>query len=383
MKPYRGMKDLFDLAAGAEVPLVVRRCCTPHQLTVWLALRVLLELRPGAAFGLRDIGHEANLTSIPRIAGWIDDLVKLGFLEIAGYEEVPNLARPRTVYRIPWKEIYEKNILEVERYLIQLGLGRAKTAPTNPHQRALELDPPVSEGSQAPVSEGSQGSVILRIQEDPSPCIRSITGACDPSDTHVRKEVSKESARFAQTDPEPDPEPDPPRGAGRPRTPPANPPGEPPLSRHPVDVVRAQTGRAPLQAHLFAQLAAEHDGPTGGYGWYWVGRALEAGVLAAGGEDQVRNWIALPRSILRRWRESESYGSDAPAAPRRPRTYSPSPAAPAGEKVSDLPILQCPYLTGRERAGWLERFRRADTPAAKQTVLDELARSYPPSAAAD
>jgi hypothetical protein len=124
-------------------------------------------------------------------------------------------------------------------------------------------------------------------------------------------------------------------------------------------------------------MATEYNLPTGGYGWYWVGRAIM--VTAMGPEPS--DWWAKLRVVIRKWRDTDSYGSDAPAGARRPRpapaAASPAPPAPpAGGKISDLPILLAKGITGRERADMLAKFRRAavagDT-ATQLKVLSDLA----------
>jgi hypothetical protein len=41
-KPYRMLRDVFDLALQTGAPLIVRRRCNPHQLAVWMAVRAMI-----------------------------------------------------------------------------------------------------------------------------------------------------------------------------------------------------------------------------------------------------------------------------------------------------------------------------------------------------
>lgn len=89
------------------------------------------------------------------------------------------------------------------------------------------------------------------------------------------------------------------------------------LPAHPRDLWRrACAARRPIDDDQLAALASEHDGPTDGHGWYWVGRAI----LAAALSEDVRG-VAKVRRTMERWRAEDSYGSDAPA----PRRASPAP----------------------------------------------------------
>lgn len=313
-KAFRGYKDIFDDAKQTAIPLIVRRRCTPHQLVVWVALRALLDLRPGSAFGLRDIGAEARLTATPRIQGWIDDLIQLGFLAIEGYEDVPGFQHPRPIYRIPWKELNENNHQEVERYLIQIGQRPTKPPPADPQQLALELPSTVIEGLQLPVIEGSQSTVIngsqMTVIDRSQHCDRSDTDDCDRSITHGWMDRSGMDGSTAR-----------PRKRDRPGRPPAIPPppaGQPALPAHPRDLWRrACANPTPNHEDQLAALAAEHDASTGNSGWYWVGRAILAATIDG---EQPRS-PALIRNTLIRWRAEGSYGSD---RPRRPATKEPT-----------------------------------------------------------
>jgi hypothetical protein len=88
--------------------------------------------------------------------------------------------------------------------------------------------------------------------------------------------------------------------------------------------------------HQLALLAAEYDGPTGGYGAYWLGRAILMADLCLGDREQP---ITVPyvRRVLKRWCEEASWGSDREAVeapPRSPAEPSPRPR-PAGAPPHD------------------------------------------------
>ncbi len=91
----------------------------------------------------------------------------------------------------------------------------------------------------------------------------------------------------------------------------ATPPGERPLHADPL--LLWQTGRAevkPLDEAQLQTLAAELDGPTGGYGRYWLGRAILAATTCDAGFATNPRALNLVRAILRRWQHEHSYGSD-------------------------------------------------------------------------
>ncbi len=94
-------------------------------------------------------------------------------------------------------------------------------------------------------------------------------------------------------------------------TQPATPPGERPLHADPLHLWL--TGRAevrPLDEAQLQTLAAELDGPTGGYGSYWLGRAILAANACDPGFGTNPRALNLVRAILRRWQHEHSYGSD-------------------------------------------------------------------------
>lgn len=76
-----------------------------------------------------------------------------------------------------------------------------------------------------------------------------------------------------------------------------------PLPHHPFDLWRAASDAPLPEAHLRA-LAAEHDVPTQGFGWYWVGRAI----LAASLKDKIK-YVARVRQVLKTYTR-RGYGAD-------------------------------------------------------------------------
>lgn len=86
------------------------------------------------------------------------------------------------------------------------------------------------------------------------------------------------------------------------------------------------------ELHQLALIAAEVDGPSGGFGAYWLGRAILMADLCLGDRGQARS-LAYLRRVLRRWREEGSWGSDRAIgeAPARPPVEPAAKARPAAE----------------------------------------------------
>src|SRR6266545_5106996 len=80
------------------------------------------------------------------------------------------------------------------------------------------------------------------------------------------------------------------------------------LSAHPLELWRKACARPrPIEDEHLTALALEHDSPTGGHGWFWVGQAI----LASAQSADVYS-VAKVRRTLERWRNEDSYGSDLP-----------------------------------------------------------------------
>lgn len=117
--------------------------------------------------------------------------------------------------------------------------------------------------------------------------------------------------------------------------------------------------------HQLALLAAEYDGPTGGHGAYWLGRAILMADLCLGDREQPIT-IAYVRRMLRRWCEEGSWGSDrevaesplhgaSEPAPRR-RTTEP----PLGE-IQQHPAIIAYIETLRETPNSVQAAQIAET----------------------
>jgi hypothetical protein len=118
---------------------------------------------------------------------------------------------------------------------------------------------------------------------------------------------------------------------------PAAPPQSEPLPAPVLDLWRGdEPAVSRRETHQLAMIAAEYDGPTGGHGAYWLGRAILMADLCLNERGQVRSLPYL-RQILRRWREEGSWGSDREVqeSPPRPPTSASSRLRPAVEAVPE------------------------------------------------
>jgi hypothetical protein len=101
---------------------------------------------------------------------------------------------------------------------------------------------------------------------------------------------------------------------------PTTPPGAEPLTAPVLTLWQGgEPTLRPRDSHQLALLAAEYDGPTGGYGAYWLGRAILMADLCLGDEPIT---IAYVRRMLRRWCQEGSWGSDREIAEPAPRATS-------------------------------------------------------------
>ncbi|RRR69158.1 MAG: hypothetical protein EI684_16475 [Candidatus Viridilinea halotolerans] len=147
-------------------------------------------------------------------------------------------------------------------------------------------------------------------------------------------------------------------------------------------------GDDPDRLALFAQLAVQHDAPTDGFGWYWLGRAIQAAALSAGGADRVRNWVGMVRAIMRSWHDEACYGKDAPRRVRSARRPDSADSILAStnpeDRVSFAMLSTATHITGAQRAYWLQRFRAAPHPDAQRAVLAAFVAEHPlPGVASD
>lgn len=368
-KPYRVIRDVLDLALQTGAPLIVRRRCTPHQLAVWMALRCLIDTTERTAFGSREIADEAGLKSFPRVAGWLAELVDLGLLEIAGYEEVRGGdinegKHDRPIYRIPWKQIYSDSLIEAEKYVAGLVNKRRRGRPSEGHELQLAMDFPVTEGSRTPlpidhgdalpIGNGLRDRSITEVRDrSVTARDRSVTASVTDR-SHVGREVSREVGINART---------------RESLPiPPTPPDEWALSAHPVDIWQsACPDHRPIDLKHLAALVKAHDTPTGGFGLYWVGRAI----LAASLSSNIRS-IKAVKTVLDRWAGGQGYGTDTPAYERRKERYGqqrserPDPAGngPDGSRRSDR-------SQDRQRPSGKDRPPRPGDPAYYAQYLED------------
>jgi hypothetical protein len=90
---------------------------------------------------------------------------------------------------------------------------------------------------------------------------------------------------------------------------PPTPPDEYPLPMHPADIWKQACSepRQVDQAQIHA-LAAQHEDDTGGFGMYWVGRAILAASMSG---NPIRH-MKMIKVILERWQREGRYGSSAP-----------------------------------------------------------------------
>ncbi len=92
------------------------------------------------------------------------------------------------------------------------------------------------------------------------------------------------------------------------------PPDEQSLPADPLTLWRAgRTEVRPLDESHLLNLASELDKATGGYGCYWLGRAILAAHVCDTQFAINPRGLNLLRAIVRRWCREHSYGSDTPA----------------------------------------------------------------------
>ncbi|NNJ10609.1 hypothetical protein EKD04_009735 [Chloroflexales bacterium ZM16-3] len=369
----------------------------PALLATWYSLRWLMLAFPEqSGFNQRQIaaiGGMDQKSVHPRLRKLLD----LGLIVEAGRRVFDHLVgagktgggKPKSqpIYTIPLRQLEHESSDQAEAIIaawrVQLFDHTLTGMSLPPNQMALDLSDPVadqevnlSDLASARVAQRANLSDPLPDQEvnfsDPlpdqevnfsDPLPDQEVNFSDPLPDHMgRKEGRKERDALTRE--------------SEPPTPPAE---EFPLGHHPLAMWHMV---CPITDNLddgaLAQLASEHDVPTGGYGWYWVGRAILA--VKLGGE--VRDWLAAVRSTLRRWRSEGSYGSDRPDAParlRRPRVGSQgSNSLGNAEPVDDTPLLYDPRLSGTERGTWLRRLRNAETQEAKHAVMARFRSEYPP-----
>jgi hypothetical protein len=424
-----------------DIPLVVAERCRDPGLAedgskldfktlilVWYGLRWLIAAFPERrGFGQRVIAEVAGVDQ-KYVHKYLRAHYRMGNVVEAGRERYRHLTggdgRPKEqpVYRIPLDELdaessargallldqwrrrlYGSDLpagpapIEAQLALdLELDLDGTPGPPDPPEDQPDPLkdqpDPPEDQApdplKDQPDPPEDQRLIPQRISTDPPEDQGNrMRGTRMPARAVCPSVSQSEGAPFGQSAP-PDPaQPDP-------HTPPVSPPppdGERPLDQHPLAYLYRQRERANLgaDAPTFALLAAEHDAPTAGHGWYWLGRAIDAALVGQGGIEHVRDLYRLTRGVLSSWRSRGAYGAPPAMSPRPPRPGPrpyPTPAVPSAgarvsARVSARPITEHPTLTGEERAVWLRRFRAACDAAEQRAVLARLldAHPYPPA----
>ena len=360
-----------------DMPLIVAERCrnagpyadgsqpeTPPLITTWYALRWLMAAYPH---------HRGfNQKVISQIAGYdqksahkrLRKLHELGLIIEVGRESYPNLrggddkAKSRPIYSILIDELDRLSATLAASLMVQWEhrlFGSSQTPSSFDSQMALDLasDPLQDQGGVSdPVADQASDPVADQVP--------------DPVADHVGRQVGRQVDSSLLANPNEE------TGV------PAAPANESPLQMHPLELwARLSTQQREIDILLLRQMATDHNLPSGGYGWYWVGRAIM--VTAMGPEPS--DWWAKLRIVMRQWRDTGTYGIESPTVSRRPRATS--PAAPAqttnlpttGGKLSDMPILIAKGISGRERADILARFRRAAAGgdiATQQRILSDL-----------
>jgi hypothetical protein len=313
-------------ALRSETPTIVRGMCTSsQQITVWASIRWLLENFPGEPPSSRDIAIEAKVNQ-KTVATTIAQLVKLRLLEIVRYEEYPGRGKlggspvRKPILRIPgWIE--RQNQQYTEQYMIQLRAQREKTR-TRDHPTKF-VDPKTDQRLD-PFSD-QQTAVDPKTDQGVDPK----TDQQSQKNTYVGREVGREGGIAPTRAEKPEHQ-----GPGTPSpssAPPLPPPSYYTLPAHPLAMWRDACPTArPIDAKHLAALAAEHDASTGGFGWYWVGRAI----LAASLSQDARK-VTVIKTILDGWRERAAYGSDAPGRQRKRDAYEQQTRAASERLPSD------------------------------------------------
>jgi hypothetical protein len=337
-------EELPSWVLRTELPTIVReRCDTAGQISVWLAIRWLLALqsRQSLSLGSREIAERAKV-NVKSVSVYTTDLVRLGLLEIVGEEKVPGLKNKRPIYRIP-RAIEEENATFTWQWLARHDAP--SNAPPHDGQLALPLPDALLGGVTDPKTDQMTDPKTDQCHDASDPKTDQMTDPkTDQSDPKtdqmtdpktdqslIQKRISMdgrmdgrmEGGKRARA-----------KKVGRPQSPPPTPEGHPPLSKHPLDLW-TDVCTAPRRAddHNLARLAVEHDGPTNGYGWYFVGVAILMGAIS----QDIRS-IGKLKTILGRWRSENSYGSDLetskdnryaqPSHPRRSPARSPGGTKP-------------------------------------------------------
>jgi hypothetical protein len=357
-KPNDKIRQAIKDGRETLVPLSVRRSCKPHQLAVWLAVSFLLETHPRADFGLREIADEAGFESSSKVGQRITELIALGLL----IQQKPEQKQPgsrnnfpliRSKYEIPWDHILEESLQMAKTYVYHHVRGGNRLTPSS---ASVPAEQQSFFNAHDPLWDHEVISQTITAHDptgDHDGLPHDPTGDHDHDplwDHHGRDGIGKDSLEGKGASPAKKKRP----SAGRPPTIPPPPPAElyaqhpgwaigGPLPSHPRDLWRsACPTAAPAHDELLAALAAEHDASTDGHGWYWVGRAILAGITA---QDSIGHTNYL-RSTLIRWRAEDSYGSDkARPAKEAPNGSRPQPVGSRGRRAAIPTAQPAPHLS--------------------------------------
>lgn len=300
------------------IPLVVlERCENNSELAVWIALRWLIAAFPKRkGFGRREIARRARVSQ-GRVVGYIEELIKLGLIKIVGEEQMGNLA-PRPIYSIDMHNLERISSEIVLGVLASWGVHTPPSlAPPEQMQLALshtagpdrvqnysadnlyenqtvspaknEADPPNFPGLDRVQRTDPPG--LDRVQRASPP---GLDGVQTPGLHRVHIKEGVEGGRELTLSPDQD-------NAGDPLA-----RAEPPsLVQMWHDVCPAPRA---ADRYVLEKLIAE-------YGEYWVRRAIQS--MAT---NPIRKVTAI-QTTLERWRDGDSWGSDAPSRQHKKAAY--------------------------------------------------------------
>lgn len=153
---------------------------------------------------------------------------------------------------------------------------------------------------------------------------------------------------------------------------PVAPPEEPALPADPLTLWQADRGQVSQRDQFQLELlAGQYDRATGGYGAYWLGRAILLADLCLEPKGQ-RATIPYLKRMLKRWHADQCWGSDldadlpvVPAAATRAPTHDTAPVPSDDRPAADHPaVLRYITLTGQR-----PRAHQSDAIAATVTDL--------------
>lgn len=365
--------DVAEVVLNTPLPLVVLERCKPVELALWVGLRWLMAAFPEQrGFSSRLIAKRAKI-SRAGITQHFDRLLELRLITIVGKERVRN-GRSRDVYSIDLVALNRETNDMVFEVLAYCGV---KTPPDRPPKEQLRLfDADGAEGNGSKLIHSSphsnavnqtNGSILIHrpktngsklihsAEPNGSKTSHSLEHPHAVNQTNGSKLIHSPAANTTEVI----------HSTPKNRRPlinrikwnrregdhhslterrrghfeiPIAPPGERALMAHPIDVWRWAHADATANDEVrLADLAAAHDVPIsaypGGFGSYWLGRAMLAAI-----ESDKDLTIPYLKRILTSWRRRttdtlNAYGSDAPAyqqhqARNRQQAAEPPPPAP-------------------------------------------------------